>query len=110
MYSSGTEPYDNKGGSCPPPSSDDGDSLLNDGECCPFSPLIDGVDKEEDRLCGASSWSLHTDRWSLRTKEGGGSEVDDHCRVHDDKNDVEARGKEDGIRRHPPPSLCGPRR
>ena len=87
--------------------SDDGDSLLNDGECCPFSPLIDGVDKEEDRLCGASSWSLHTDHWSLRAKEGG-SEVDDHRHVDDDKNDVVARGKEDGICRHPPPPFAGP--
>ena len=34
--------------------------------------MINGVDEEEDRSCGASSWSLHTDRWSLRAEEGGG--------------------------------------
>ena len=37
MHSSGTEPYDGEGGGrLPPPH--DGDSLLNDGKCCPFSP------------------------------------------------------------------------
>jgi hypothetical protein len=64
-----------RGGAAPPPPPDDGDSSLDDGECCPFSPMIDSVDEEEDRLCGASSWSLHTDRWSLRVEEGGGGAV-----------------------------------
>ncbi len=70
---SGTEPYNNDGGSPPPPPPDGGDSSLDDGECCPFSPMIDGVDEEEDKLCGASSWSLHTDCLSLRTEMGGGA-------------------------------------
>jgi len=39
------------------------------------SPLIDGVDDEENRLCGASSWSLHTNCWSLCAKERGGGAV-----------------------------------
>jgi hypothetical protein len=29
------------------------------------------IDKKEDRSCGASSWSLHTDHWSLQAKKGG---------------------------------------
>ncbi len=37
--------------------------------------MIDGVDEEEDRSCGTSSWSLHTDHWSLRAEEGGGNDV-----------------------------------
>ena len=74
-HSSGTEPYNDEGGSRPPPPPDDGDLSLNGGKCCPFSPMIDGVDEEEDRLCGTSSWSLHTDHWSLRAEEGGGNDV-----------------------------------
>jgi hypothetical protein len=71
-HSSGTKLYDNKRGGRPSPPSDGGDSLLDDGECFPFSPMINGVDEEEDRSCGTSSWSLHTNRWSLRAEEGGG--------------------------------------
>ena len=47
-HSSGTKPYGDEGGSHPPPPPDDGDSSLDDGEYCPFSPMINGVDEEED--------------------------------------------------------------
>ena len=50
------------------------------------SPLIDSVYDEKDRLCGASSWSLHTNR----------------RHVDDNENNVVARGDDNG-RRHPPP-------
>ena len=73
-----------------------GDSLLDVGECCPFSPMIDDVDKEEDRSCSVISWCLHTDRWSLSAEEGGGRRVDDN------KNDVGAKGKDNGRCRRPP--------
>ena len=68
---------------------------LDDGECFLFSPMmIDGVHDEEDRLCGASSWSLHTDRWSLRAEEGGGRTAT--------IDNVVARDDDDGRRHHPP--------
>ena len=65
--------------------------------------MIDGVDKEKDRLCGARSWSLHTDCWSLSTKEGR-ADGDNCCRIDDDENNAGARGKDDGRRRRPPPA------
>jgi hypothetical protein len=88
-------------GGTPPNPPDDGDSSLDDGECCPFSPMIVSVDKEEDRSCGARSWSLHTDCWSLSAKEGGADS--DNCRrVDDDKNYVRTRGKDSANAAAPP--------
>ena len=60
------------------------------------------VDEEEDRSCSASSWSLYTNHWSLRAEEGGRVDGDDSCRINDDKNDVGARGEDNGQHRHPP--------
>ena len=71
MHSSGSEPYGNEGGSRPPPRPMTVTPRSMTANAA-RSPLIDGVDDEEDRLCRASSWSLHTNRWSLCAKERGG--------------------------------------